>query len=96
MESLEAVTQDIKAAGAATEVLAVACEVSSDASVKALFATIKAKFGRLDVVVANAGVMGQGEAFPKIGEGDVGVWWEDIVGFPSFPIFSPEINGPGT
>ncbi|KAF2786687.1 NAD(P)-binding protein [Melanomma pulvis-pyrius CBS 109.77] len=78
VESLDAVTQDIKAAGAATEVLAVACDVRSDASVQALFAAIKEKFGRLDVVIANAGIMGQGAAFPKIGEGDAEAWWDDI------------------
>ena len=57
-EALKEVTEAIEEkSGGKTEVLAVACEITSDESVNALFEKIKERFGRLDVVVANAGVM---------------------------------------
>jgi hypothetical protein len=85
VSSLETVTAAIKEKNAKTEVLALACDVSDSEAVKKVFSEIKEKFGRLDLVVANAGVMSQGETFPKIGdEATLKVWTADIVCFPFF------------
>ena len=51
---LDAVAKEVEAHGA--QALAVATDVANEASVAALFAATKAKFGRLDLVFNNAGV----------------------------------------
>jgi len=55
-EKGEAVAKDIRAAGA-PEVLAVGCNVAEEAQVEAAVAQTIAKFGGVDVVVNNAGLM---------------------------------------
>ena len=52
-EALDAVAAEIEAAGA--KALAVACDITDPASVAALFAAAKERFGRLDVLFNNAG-----------------------------------------
>lgn len=47
-------------------------DVSDDASVAAAAVAIKAEFGRLDIVINNAGVLG---AFGKVGDTDPDQWW---------------------
>lgn len=87
VSSLEKVTAIIKERNDKTEVLALACDVSDSEAVKKVFLEIKEKFGRLDVVVANAGTMSQGETFPKIGdEASLKVWTTDIVCFLFFSL----------
>ena len=54
--NLDAATPEVKAAGA-PEVLASLCNVADEAQVEATVAAALAKFGRLDVVVNNAGLM---------------------------------------
>ena len=55
--------------------LAVSTDVGNPDSVNALFAQIKDKFGRLDVLVNNAGVSGMGMSFEDIGFEQ----WQSIV-----------------
>ena len=55
--------------------LAVPTDVGNPDSVNALFAQIKDKFGRLDVLVNNAGVSGMGMSFEDIGFEQ----WQNIV-----------------
>ena len=55
-ENGEAVAKDIRAAGA-PEVLAVGCNVAEESQVEAAVAQTIARFGRVDVVVNNAGLM---------------------------------------
>src|SRR4051812_29393418 len=55
-EKVNAAAQTIRAAGAA-EVLASVCDVSQEAQVEATVAQAMKRFGRLDVVINNAGVM---------------------------------------
>ena len=55
--------------------LAVPTDVGNPDSVAALFAQIKDKFGRLDVLVNNAGVSGMGMSFEDIGFEQ----WQNIV-----------------
>ena len=62
IEPLHAVAQE----SGSDRALAVPTDVSQPASVNALFATIKAAFGRLDVLVNNAGVSGIGVNFEDI------------------------------
>ncbi|MES2413264.1 MAG: SDR family oxidoreductase [Pseudomonadota bacterium] len=63
VEPLEAV---IAESGAAARALAVPADVGKPESVAALFATIAARFGRLDVLFNNAGVSGMGMPFEDI------------------------------
>jgi NAD(P)-dependent dehydrogenase (short-subunit alcohol dehydrogenase family) len=58
MELLDAVAHEGKAEGAT--MLPVAADVADEASVDALFATLKSNFGRLDVLFNNAGVNAPG------------------------------------
>ena len=55
-ENLDKATLDVQAAGA-SEVLALLCDVADEAQVEATVAAVLAKFGCLDVVVNNAGLM---------------------------------------
>ena len=52
-EPIDAVAAEITALGA--RALAVQCDVGDQASVQAMFATVKDNFGRLDVLFNNAG-----------------------------------------
>ncbi len=52
-EPIDAVASEIAALGA--KALAVQCDVGDQASVQAMFATVKDTFGRLDVLFNNAG-----------------------------------------
>jgi NAD(P)-dependent dehydrogenase (short-subunit alcohol dehydrogenase family) len=55
-EQLEQVAEEIRALG--VRALPVVCDVRDDAQVKALFEATIAEFGKVDIVVANAGVAG--------------------------------------
>lgn len=57
-EAAEAVVQQIKASGG--NALAIAGDISQPESVEALFATVMATWGRLDVLVSNAGITRDG------------------------------------
>ncbi|KAF1996306.1 NAD(P)-binding protein [Amniculicola lignicola CBS 123094] len=80
LSDLAPVVQNLKEISPKTEVLAVAAEMTKEEDVKNLFEKIKEKFGRLDVVVANAGVVGAGSSFPRIGDISFGPekWWGDL------------------
>ncbi len=56
IESLEGVAREVRALGA--ECIATACDVADEASVAAMGTTVMKRFGRVDVMVANAGVAG--------------------------------------
>jgi NAD(P)-dependent dehydrogenase (short-subunit alcohol dehydrogenase family) len=56
----EPLEQTAKESGAADRALVVASNVADPASVKAMFAAVKAKWGRLDVLFNNAGVNAPG------------------------------------
>jgi rhamnose utilization protein RhaD (predicted bifunctional aldolase and dehydrogenase)/NAD(P)-dependent dehydrogenase (short-subunit alcohol dehydrogenase family) len=59
-------TAALEAAARKTGALAVACDVTDDASVKSAFARVAESFGGLDILVSNAGAAWQG----RIGEVD--------------------------
>ncbi len=61
-DALEAVVKE----SASSHALAVATDVSSPASVAALFVKIKDTFGRIDVIFNNAGISGIGTGFEDI------------------------------
>ena len=78
LEDLEDVKAKVsEASGGKTEVLPVAVEVTKPGDVEKVFVKAKEKFGKLDVVVANAGAMGGGGL--KIGDLDPSIWWKDLV-----------------
>ncbi|KAF9500817.1 NAD(P)-binding protein [Pleurotus eryngii] len=53
----ELAQQNATDGGEKIDAIGVACDVSSEGSVQAAFATIKQRFGRLDAVVASAGIV---------------------------------------
>lgn len=61
-DTLEAVVKE----SASSQALAVATDVSNPQSVDALFAKIKDTFGRVDVILNNAGISGIGTGFEDI------------------------------
>jgi 3-oxoacyl-[acyl-carrier protein] reductase len=63
-EQIEAVSQEIIEAGGKS--LAVACDLSDESQIQALFETVREKFGRLDFQINNAaiGLYGQLAEFP--------------------------------
>lgn len=80
ISDLHGVVDEInKASSGNTKVLALAVEVTKDEDVKNVFEKAKEKFGKMDVVIANAGIMAQENLFPKIGEFAPDSWWQDIV-----------------
>ncbi|KAF2109370.1 hypothetical protein BDV96DRAFT_604711 [Lophiotrema nucula] len=78
--NLKETEADVKNANSKTEVLALTLDVRNPAAYDSAFQQIKQKFGKLDVVIANAGVVSQGDsAFPKIGDdADPEKWWTDF------------------
>ncbi len=69
--SLEVVAREVRGLGA--ECLATACDVSDEGSVAALGAAVSERFGRVDVVIANAGVAGPTKAMHEL---DLTEWRE--------------------
>ena len=61
-------------------VVAEPTDVSDEASVKALFEKVNAKFGRANVLVNSAGSMGGG----MVGDVPLASWWADFVGSHMF------------
>lgn len=70
---------NIKKANPDVEVLPLALEITDEASVKAAFDAVKARFGTVDVLVNNAGLSGSLGHFLR--DEEVAKWWADFVGF---------------
>ncbi|WYZ38377.1 hypothetical protein EsH8_III_000291 [Colletotrichum jinshuiense] len=69
----DAVASSARANGhAEPQFLPLALDVADEDSVGAAADAIRAEFGRLDVVINNAGVLG---SFGKVGDTDPGQWW---------------------
>ncbi|KAL4265313.1 NAD(P)-binding domain superfamily protein [Pleurotus pulmonarius] len=62
-QAAEELAQQNSNEGEKIDAIGIACDVSSEESVQAAFATIKQRFGRLDAVVASAGIV---ENFPAL------------------------------
>ena len=56
LDRIQALAAEIEAAGG--EALAVRADVTSEADVEAMFAALKARFGKIDVLINNAGISG--------------------------------------
>jgi NAD(P)-dependent dehydrogenase (short-subunit alcohol dehydrogenase family) len=61
-------------------VLAVRSEAADEEDVKTLWAKVKAEIGVIDVLICNAGVLGELPDFPLIGKRKPSDWWSDMVG----------------
>jgi len=66
---------DAVAKEAGGDCLAIVCDVSNPESVKSLFAEIKSKFGRLDLLFNNAGVVAPGVALEDVKIED----WQNVI-----------------
>ncbi|CAK5277235.1 unnamed protein product [Mycena citricolor] len=71
---LDALTQLVDELGGASKALALACDVSSEEQVQQVIDQTVQTYGRLDVMVANAGIAGQGGS---VAEANVSEW-EDL------------------
>lgn len=95
-ESLEAVAQEVRAVGA--ECLATGCDVADESSMAAMGAAVMEHFGRVDVVVANAGVAGPTRPMQELSL----VEWRDCLAidldgvFLTFRCFIPAMIEVGT
>jgi hypothetical protein len=61
-------------------VLAVRSEAADEVDVKQLWVKVKAEIGVIDVLICNAGVLGELPDFPVIGKRKPSDWWSDMVG----------------
>jgi short-subunit dehydrogenase len=73
LEALQAVARQCEAAGA--ETIAVRCDVGVEADCKALAASAVARYGRIDVLVNNAGVSGHA----RLEDVSDFTWYEDMM-----------------
>jgi NAD(P)-dependent dehydrogenase (short-subunit alcohol dehydrogenase family) len=71
---------DLNTAGVPAQHLAVATDVSSDESVRAAIDAVIARFGRIDVVVNNAGIGAQGDLAANSDDEWHRVWDINVVG----------------
>ena len=85
LESLKQTEANIKKASPEVEVLPLALEITDEASVKAAFAAVEAKFGTVDVLVNNAGISDSVGHFLR--DEDVAAWWADFVSSSPFYLF---------
>lgn len=74
-ETLNLTVDNISKINQAIPVIAEPTDVSNEASVKSLFAKVKAKFGKAHVLVNAAAKLTQG----LIGDVPVASWWSDYV-----------------
>lgn len=72
--------------GEKIDAIGITCDVSSEESVQAAFATIKQRFGRLDAVVASAGIVENYSALEQVAHfiysPSVFIDWRQILGTP--------------
>ena len=71
---------DVNAAGVDERFLAVSTDVSDDTSVRAAVATVVERFGRIDIVVNNAGIGAQGDVATNDDAEWHRVWDVNVVG----------------
>ena len=74
-ETLNLTVDNVSKINQAIPVIAEPTDVSNEASVKSLFAKVKAKFGKAHVLVNAAAKLTQG----LIGDVPVASWWSDYV-----------------
>lgn len=86
-EKLKSVESSVKEKHPQIETLVVATDVSDSASVDALFAQVRAKFGHADILVNNAAVISGGG---DIHEEDPSKWWKNFVSprLSAYPMWS--------
>ncbi len=73
--AVEALAGEIGAAEIGAEALALGCDVGDWESVQAAVAAVLARFGRIDVMVNNAGVI---EPIARLAEADAGAWGQAV------------------
>jgi NAD(P)-dependent dehydrogenase (short-subunit alcohol dehydrogenase family) len=75
--ALEATEAEVHAIAPNVELLSVSVDISSEAGVAALFESIKSRFGTVDVLVNNAGIIAAENVPFK--DGAFAEWWSNFV-----------------
>lgn len=75
-QSIDEVAESLKTSAPTTQFLTIATDVSSESDVRNLFQKAIQAFGKVDVVVHCAGVLGPLEL---IGDAPVDEWWQSFV-----------------
>lgn len=75
-QSIDEVAENLEKTGSTTQFLPIATDVSSETDVRNLFQRAIQTFGKIDVVVHCAGVLGPLEL---IGDAPVDEWWQSFV-----------------
>jgi 3-oxoacyl-[acyl-carrier protein] reductase len=73
VESLHATAAAIHAAGG--ESIAIVCDIADEAQVEAMFAAVLEKYGKVDVLVNNAGIVSPMKHFLTVDK----AWWDRII-----------------
>ncbi|KAK9367593.1 hypothetical protein V1509DRAFT_640648 [Lipomyces kononenkoae] len=74
--TLKGTVEEIRKVNTKVEVVPIALEITSEESVKALFQHVKTKFGTVDVLVNNAGVLSNPDQ--PIRTAQTSSWWNDF------------------
>jgi NADP-dependent 3-hydroxy acid dehydrogenase YdfG len=76
-ETLKSTEDLIHQINPSIEVMSAPLEVTNEDSVRRLFEKVGDRFGKVDVLVSNAGIF---ESYhQRIADGDITKWWNDIV-----------------
>jgi NADP-dependent 3-hydroxy acid dehydrogenase YdfG len=76
VDKLKVVASSVAEAFPEVETLSVPTDITDTASVAALFAVVKEKYGHADVLINNAGVF---KAISPVKDVDQQMWWEEMV-----------------
>jgi NAD(P)-dependent dehydrogenase (short-subunit alcohol dehydrogenase family) len=75
--ALEATEAEVHTIAPKVELLSVSIDISNEAGVAALFETVKSRFGTVDVLVNNAGIIAAENVPFK--DGAFAEWWSNFV-----------------
>ena len=76
IETLLETERNIKKANANVQVLPLALEITDEKSVKTAFNIVQSKFGKVDVLINNAGLFGSEGV--SVASDDITTWWADF------------------
>ncbi|KAF2118760.1 hypothetical protein BDV96DRAFT_629390 [Lophiotrema nucula] len=75
---LEEVADDLRRVSPKTKVVPIRAEATSEDEVHSLWAKVKVELGKIDILIANAGVFSEGNVYPVTGKMAPSQWWSDL------------------